>query len=276
MRSLVRLLECEPTVMALFEHCPFDESNKPAFMRALLYDYRFRFGYETGEDELKQLVVAHHISDTNIVTQSDQEEEGELNESESEEEEREPLSPLEEEVVEEETAAPQPQPEPPSVEAVVPPELKEGEGEHKDAAVEQKMVERMDEKAATASASKKRRDPAEEAVEGLKRRSSTKREPAGRPHGLAKEADESFRRAMLVKQRKLLRQLLRDHRKQAAEQRKSAKQVTHATPPAVDEQGQRIWWVRRALVGPYGPILAVRPKPPTSHVPQAWEQALEE
>jgi hypothetical protein len=81
---------------------------------------------------------------------------------------------------------------------------------------------------------------------------------------------------MLVKQRKLLRQLLRDQRKQAAEQRKSAKQVTHAAPPAVDEQGQRIWWVRRALVGPYGPILAVRPKPPTSHVPEAWEQALEQ
>lgn len=263
--------------MALFEHCPFDESNKPSFMRALLYDYRFRYGYETGEEELRQLVRAHNISDTNIVSQ---EEEEELDEYESEEEEREPLSPLEEEVVEE-AAAPEsvPPPAAPSAEAVVPPELKEGEGEHKDEAVEQKVAERMDEKEATATASsfKKRRDPADEAVEGMKRRSSTKREAAGRPHGLAKEADESFRRAMLAKQRKLLRQLLRDQRKRAAEQRQSAKQVTHArdTPPSFDEQGRRIWWVRARLVGPYGPILAVRPKPPASHVADTWEQILE-
>jgi len=50
-------------------------------------------------------------------------------------------------------------------------------------------------------------------------------------------------------------------------------------PPEFDEHGQRIWWVRRHLIGPYGPTLAARPTPPPQNTQQsreAWEQALEE
>jgi len=264
MRILARLLECEPTVMALFDYCPFDASSPPIYMRALLYDYRFRFQYEK-ENELKQLCRDFSIRDTTIVEQSDAEEE------EEEEEDEDVIGQFddilrkeeEEEEEEEEGEVAQPAQEDTTGLAKM---AKEGEGEHEIAEPEQKAQEHVDEKEA---ASGKKPSSAAGSFRGARSDSSG---GALRSRATRSSVDERARKAQAVRERKLLQALLRGRVPPA----KPLKKLAHEAPPEFDEQGRRLWWVRRHLIGPYGPVLTVRPRPPpvAADAP-AWEQALE-
>ena len=305
MRVLVRLLECEPTVMELFEHCPFTADDPPRFMRALLYDYRFRFQYEK-EEEIKQLVREFKIPDTNIVTQSDDEEQlveseaeggesGENGEEEEEEEGQQEPNELEQEPVYVES-----EPEPDTAAATE---------ESSDASSSvQKPPLRRSRSAGAAEA-------AQEVLDRLARQHAKKQQPdpvsphksSHHSYGLqqppsmtldspsiaspapsssaSSDADAAFRRALRAKQQKLIREMLASIAKEnaASSSKRSAaaaaKKSLHPPPPEFDEQCERVWWVRRHLIGSYGPILAIRPKPATAvteEQKEAWEQALEE
>lgn len=247
MRILQRLLECSQPVMDLFESCPFNAANPPRYMRALLYDYRFRDGYER-EDELKQLVKQYNIADTNIVSQSEAEEEEQESDVESEPEEQEE----QEEEQEPQLAAPPKQQSPHETEptedvasAGAP------SGEKKTPELVQESKQQL--RGVKAVRGRGERDVAEEVLARLARQSSRKKAPdspnkdAHHSRGLA--TDEATRRALLARQRKLIRQLLRAQLSSSSS-RKPMKKLVHEIPPAVDEKGQRVYWVRRHLIGP--------------------------
>jgi hypothetical protein len=243
-----------------------------------MYDYRFRYQYDK-EDELKQLVKEHHIPDSNIVSQSEEEEEEQ--ESESDDETLfEEAPPTEAQAGEEdalqEPAAQRivPQQQHPSLQSAVAEEQKvpAERAESK----ESKLAAKRKSGSASPPKPARRFNPVEEAMQTLHKRVDGKKHAtaAGRPHGLARSVDESQRKALLARQRRLLKQLLRAQ----APTFHPMKKLTHdhAPPPEYDANGDRVWWVRRHLVGPYGPILAVRP-PSTNNAPRdTWEHTLEQ
>lgn len=264
MRILARLLECEPTVMALFARCPFDASNPPKYMRALLYDYRFRFQYDK-EEELKQLCRDNNIRDTTIVEQSEPEEEEE-DEDDVVGQFDDILREQQEDEQEEEGEVTQPaQDDTAGISRLA----KQGEGEHEITEPEQKAHEHVDEKEAASG----KKPPSSEGTSRRTRSDPSEALRSRRGQGVARSnVDERARKAQLARERKLLQALLRGR----APPSKPLKKLVHGTPPEFDEQGHRIWWVRRHLIGPYGPVLAARPRPvPVAADAPAWEQALE-
>lgn len=249
MRILQRLLECSQPVMDLFESCPFNASNPPRYMRALLYDYRFRDGYEHEED-LKALVRQYNIPDTNIVSQSEAEEEEIESEVESEPEE-------EEQEEQEEQEAPQETEHQTEdvIAASAPAEASSGEGEKKTPEMAQQQESKQQRSGVKASrgSGSGQRDVAEEVLARLARQSSRKKAPDSpnkdEHHSRGLATDAATRKALLARQRKLIRQLLRAQLSSTSA-RKPMKKLVHEIPPAVDEQGQRVYWVRRHLIGP--------------------------
>lgn len=252
MRILQRLLECSQPVMDLFESCPFDASNPPRYIRALLYDYRFRDGYEQEED-LKALVKKYHVPDTNIVSQSEAEEEEEEAESDIESE---PDEAEEQEDEQQQQEVPQ-ETEHATEDAVAatsaPAEASSVEGEKKTPELSQQQESKQQRSGVKASGGSGQRDVAEEVLARLARQSFRKKAPDSpnkdEHHSRGLATDAATRKALLARQRKLIRQLLRAQLSSSSA-RKPMKKLVHDMPPAVDEQGQRIYWVRRHLIGP--------------------------
>jgi len=283
MRILARLLECEPTVMALFDHCPFGEANRPQYMRALLYDYRFRFMYEK-EEELKKIVKEYGIKDTTVVEQS---------EDEAEEEEEE-----EEEEVEQEDAG-----EMEGFDGLMDThkqggeEKPTGEGQPSQGQDLHAHGEGLEDASTSNEQKEQQQRPSSDAKEATHTRSASSsggKKPRGVTEGQtlrsrgsaaggggrrARSSDEErSRKALLARQRKMLQALLRGRLGGGGWVQKPMKTLAgRVAPPAFDEQGRRVWWVRRHLIGHYGPTLAVKPqRQPAEADAPAWEQAMED
>jgi hypothetical protein len=257
MRVLVRLLECEPTVMDLFLKVPFDgvTTPKPQFIRAVLYDYRFAYKYEL-EDEMKRLVKEYHVRDTEIDTSSEEE-----------------IEVDEEKKVETPQAVPHKSPE----------VRKDLEPPAETVPREEKIHDTVDEKRTLRLRGKK--DSALEEAEEHK--AEAEQEPTAEEEEEEEEAeespeeDEAHRRA-----RETLERLLgihlpagprRRHRRRAAPGRKiiRVRKVTKPVPQ-YDEAGRRIWYVRRHKIGAYGPTLTVKKPTNAEEEPEEWEGFVQE
>jgi hypothetical protein len=256
MRIEQRLLECEPSVLDLFQSVPFDgvTTPRPQFIRAVLYDYRFAYQYEK-EDELKRLVKQYRMRDTEIDSGSEEEIEVPIEEKQAAPvRERRHVKRAEERKTR---------------------DAEDAERAHgmKDSDFEEKKYEEADAEPAAPIA-----------------RQASKEYEEKEPHSApltGSEEDESDDEAESLEQRRtreMLARLLGIHLPAGPRRRRAApghmlKRVRKVTQPVpqVDEHGERVWYVRRHKIANYGPILTTRKAPPREGQQRAdtWESFLE-